>query len=68
MMRRASPRSHRERNRLRGALPGLVGDDLADGFARHLGRDVRLESLDTDDCGRLLEPVIGERGTCFVDS
>lgn len=45
-----------------GALPGLVGDDLAQGFARHLGRDVRFESLDPEEFGRLLAPMIGERG------
>jgi hypothetical protein len=45
-----------------GALPGLVGDDLAKGFTRHLGRDVRFESLDPEEFGRLLAPMIGEPG------
>lgn len=45
-----------------GALPGLIGDDLAQGFARHLGRDVRFESLDPEAFGQLLVPIFGERG------
>ncbi|KQT48157.1 hydroxylase [Devosia sp. Leaf420] len=42
-----------------GHLPGLVGSDLAAGFARHFGRDVKFESLTPQAFGDLIEPFFG---------
>lgn len=42
-----------------GALPGLLGADLATGFAEHLGRDVRFEAQDPDDFGTAVAPIFG---------
>jgi uncharacterized protein YbjT (DUF2867 family) len=43
-----------------GALPGLVGADLADGFSRYVGRNVRFEALQPEEFGKLIIPVFGE--------
>ena len=45
-----------------GALPGLVGDDLAAGFGGHLGRDVSFEAQHPDDFSALITPLFGEAG------
>lgn len=42
-----------------GALPGLLGADLAHSFSEHLGRPVRYESMDPEELGRLLTPIMG---------
>ncbi|MBD8207816.1 MULTISPECIES: SDR family oxidoreductase [unclassified Microbacterium] len=49
-----------------GALPGLVGDDLAAAFARYFDRDVTFEAQDPDAFGTLLAPLIGQDGTDAV--
>lgn len=49
-----------------GALPALLGADLAAGFAAHLGRDVRFEAQDPDDFGALITPLFGAEGTAPV--
>jgi len=46
-----------------GALPGLLGADLAAGFTAQLGRDVRFESQEPDDFGSLIEPLFGKAGS-----
>lgn len=52
-----------------GAFPGLVGDDLAAGFAEHLGIDVKFEAQTPDDFGAGIIPLFGEAGaTPVVDS
>ena len=45
-----------------GALPGLVGSDLAAGFAAASGTSVRFEAQDVDDFGRVIEPLFGSAG------
>ncbi|WP_269791081.1 hypothetical protein [Stenotrophomonas sp. Iso1] len=42
-----------------GQLPGLLGEDLATGFQRHLGRDVAFESITPEAFGAMIEPLIG---------
>lgn len=42
-----------------GHLPRLVGADLAAGFSRHFGRDVRFEALTPTAFGDLIEPFFG---------
>lgn len=42
-----------------GHLPGLLGADLAAGFSKHLGRDVRFEALTPEAFGELIEPFFG---------
>ncbi len=42
-----------------GHQPGLKGSDLAEGFARHFGRDVRYEAMEPDAFGDLIEPLLG---------
>jgi uncharacterized protein YbjT (DUF2867 family) len=49
-----------------GALPGLVGDDLAAGFAAHFGREARFETQTPEDMGRALAPLFGEAGIAPV--
>lgn len=44
-----------------GALPALIGQDLADGFARHLGTTVRYESQDPEVFGEQILPMFGEQ-------
>ncbi|MBF4551538.1 SDR family oxidoreductase [Pseudoclavibacter sp. VKM Ac-2888] len=51
-----------------GALPGLLGDDLAQSFAAHLGRPVRFDSRDPDAFGEDLARVIGPGAAPVVDS
>ncbi|AXK44849.1 NmrA family NAD(P)-binding protein [Brachybacterium saurashtrense] len=43
-----------------GALPGLVGEDLAAGFSRYLGETVRFESITPAQYGELITPLFGE--------
>lgn len=43
-----------------GALPGLTGADLAAGFARYLGQDVRFEAISPARYGELITPLFGE--------
>ena len=42
-----------------GHLPGLLGADLAAGFSKHFGRDVRFEALTPEAFGDLIEPFFG---------
>lgn len=43
-----------------GALPGLVGADLARSFGEHLGRDVRFEAQSPAEMGAEMAVLIGE--------
>ena len=45
-----------------GALPGLLGDDLAVGFGTYLDREVSFEAQDPDDFGALITPLFGKAG------
>lgn len=52
-----------------GALPGLIGADLADGFARHLGTEVRFQAQTPDEFGAEIEPMFGAAAaTPVIDS
>ncbi|WP_226051480.1 SDR family oxidoreductase [Dickeya chrysanthemi] len=42
-----------------GALPGLTGIDLANGFSQHFGREVKFEGISPEAFGELLLPWIG---------
>lgn len=42
-----------------GALPGLVGADLAMGFSRYLGAPIRFKSIAPDQYGQLITPLFG---------
>lgn len=42
-----------------GALPPLLGADLAEGFAQYLGKPVAFESLDPEAFGELIIPQFG---------
>ncbi|WP_380161998.1 SDR family oxidoreductase [Kineococcus sp. R86509] len=42
-----------------GALPGLLGADLAAGFAAYLGREVRFEFQEPEDFGTAVTPLFG---------
>lgn len=42
-----------------GALPGLLGADLARGFQDHLGRPVVYEAIDPDAFGSMITPLFG---------
>ena len=42
-----------------GHHPALTGDDLAAGFAAHMGRDVRFEAVTPDEFGVLITPLFG---------
>ncbi|WP_068363740.1 SDR family oxidoreductase [Rhodococcoides kroppenstedtii] len=42
-----------------GALPALLGADLAEEFTAYLGRDVRFDAVSPDDYGTLIEPLFG---------
>lgn len=42
-----------------GHLPGLLGADLAAGFASHLGREVRYEGITPGAFGDLITPLFG---------
>lgn len=45
-----------------GAVPGLLGADLAAGFAEYLGREVAFEAISPQDYGDLIVPMFGEAG------
>lgn len=45
-----------------GALPALLGDDLAEGFSAHLNTPVTFESQNPDDYGKLITPLFGAAG------
>lgn len=45
-----------------GALPALLGDDLAEGFSAHLNKPVTFESQNPDDYGQLIIPIFGAAG------
>jgi uncharacterized protein YbjT (DUF2867 family) len=45
-----------------GALPGLLGRDLAAGFAEHLGREVRFAAQTPDEFGAEIIPLFGVQG------
>lgn len=52
-----------------GALPGLVGSDLAAGFASHFGKEVVFEPQSPDAFGTAITPLFGEAAaTPVVDS
>jgi uncharacterized protein YbjT (DUF2867 family) len=52
-----------------GALPGLLGRDLASGFSAHLGKEVAFESQSPDDFSAEITPLFGEAAaTPVVDS
>lgn len=52
-----------------GALPGLLGSDLAAGFSTHLGTSVAFEAQTPDAFGASIIPLFGEAGaTPVVDS
>lgn len=42
-----------------GQLPAVTGEDLAQGFARYLGRPVSFDSLAPDAFGRMIAPLFG---------
>jgi uncharacterized protein YbjT (DUF2867 family) len=44
-----------------GALPPLLGSDLADGFARHFDTSVNYESLEPEAFGEQILPLFGEQ-------
>lgn len=45
-----------------GALPALLGDDLAGSFSAHLNKPVVFESQNPDDYGKLITPLFGAAG------
>lgn len=49
-----------------GALPGLVGADLAAGFSQYLGRDIVFEAQTPDQFGELIVPLFGDAGAAPV--
>lgn len=49
-----------------GALPGLVGKDLAAGFSSHLGREVTFEAQTPEEFGNMIIPIFGEAGIAPV--
>lgn len=49
-----------------GALPGLVGSDLAAGFSAYLDTTVVFESQTPDEFGALIIPMFGEAGAAPV--
>jgi len=49
-----------------GALPGLLGTDLAAGFAAHRDGDVHFEAQTPDDFGAVIEPLFGTEGAAPV--
>ena len=51
-----------------GALPGLLGSDLAQGFSEHLGRPVRFEAITPDAFEELITPLFGPAAASVVDS
>ncbi|PPF31179.1 SDR family oxidoreductase [Rathayibacter sp. AY1A3] len=52
-----------------GALPGLLGEDLAAGFTRYFGKDVVFHAQTPDEFGAMTIPLFGEQGmTPVIDS
>ncbi|WP_291037152.1 NAD(P)H-binding protein [Herbiconiux sp.] len=52
-----------------GALPGLLGSDLAAGFSAHLGKEIAFRSQTPDEFGAAIIPMFGEAGAApVVDS
>jgi uncharacterized protein YbjT (DUF2867 family) len=49
-----------------GALPGLVGADLADGFSRYLGAPVSYRAIAPEEMGEMIRPLFGEAATTPV--
>lgn len=49
-----------------GALPGLVGADLAAGFAGHFGREVAYEAISPQTMGEMIEPLFGGAATAPI--
>lgn len=49
-----------------GALPGLVGADLAAGFSRYLGAPVSYRAITADEMGEMIIPMFGEAGAAPV--
>jgi uncharacterized protein YbjT (DUF2867 family) len=49
-----------------GALPGLIGEDLAEGFSRYFNKTVRFEAIEPEEFGRLITPVLGEAAVAPV--
>ncbi|HEY9425105.1 MAG TPA: NAD(P)H-binding protein [Microterricola sp.] len=49
-----------------GHRPALTGDDLAAGFAAHIGRDVRFESVTPAEFGVLITPLFGAAASAPV--
>lgn len=49
-----------------GALPGLIGADLAAGFSSYFGSDVRFEAITPKDFGVMVTPLFGEAGIAPV--
>lgn len=49
-----------------GALPALVGTDLAAGFAEHLGTEVGYQALTPAEFGEIIVPMFGEAGAAPV--
>jgi uncharacterized protein YbjT (DUF2867 family) len=45
-----------------GALPGLVGDDLAEGFSRHYDKPITYEAMHPEVFGEMIIPMFGEAG------
>lgn len=45
-----------------GALPPLLGDDLAAGFSSHLKKSIRFRSVNPDGYGKLIIPIFGVAG------
>lgn len=45
-----------------GALPGLVGSDLAQAFSSHIGREVRFHAQTPDEFGEMIIPIFGAAG------
>ncbi|WP_426997818.1 SDR family oxidoreductase [Pseudarthrobacter sp. N5] len=43
-----------------GALPGLRGHELADGFSKYLGHEIRYEPMTPEEFGELIIPMFGQ--------
>ncbi|WP_102194751.1 SDR family oxidoreductase [Microbacterium aurantiacum] len=49
-----------------GALPGLVGADLAAGFAGYFGHEVTYEAISPQTMGEMIEPLFGSDSTAPI--
>lgn len=49
-----------------GALPGLVGADLAAGFSRYLDTPVSFRAIAPEEMGEMISPLFGEAATTAV--